>query len=157
MYSKQPYDIIRKRAEENIPYEKEGAKHMAIKVVFSQHYKHKHREHLCFHCNELKDNGELIKYSISGRDYLSDFDSMTFEVQLCRECHETLGVEAEWFDNEQSYDEVTGQWHNESYLHNLFELFPICNQEYVYNCENSLCPPDLELSREEWIRSQEEE
>lgn len=130
---------------------------MVTNEALTQNYKHKHKEHLCFHCNQLKNSGELIKHSMGGRDYLSDFDSMTFEVQLCKECYEELGVEPEWFDNEASYNNITGQWQYESYLHNLFELFPICNQEYVYNCKNSLCPPDQEMSRETWIRSQEEE
>lgn len=130
---------------------------MVINEALTQDYKHKHKEHLCFHCNELKgQHEELIKRSIDGRDYLSDFDSMTFEVQLCHECYELLGVEDEWFDNSVAHDETTGQWHCEGYLHNLFELFPICNQEYVYNCKNSLCPPDQEMSREAWIRLQEE-
>lgn len=130
---------------------------MTTNEVLLQNYKHKHKEHLCFHCNELKgQHEELIKHSIGGRDYLSDFDSMSFEIQLCNECYEALGVEAEWFDNNVAYDATTGQWQHEGYLHNLFELFPICNQEYVYNCTNSLCPPDQELSREVWIRLQEE-
>lgn len=153
LYHEQCDIMDRKQRNAN---KEEGAKYMVTNEALTQNYKHKHKEHLCFHCNELKNHGELIKHSISGRDYLSDFDSMTFEVQLCKECYEALGVEPEWFDNEKSYDKVTGQWHNESYLHNLFELFPICNQEYVYNCANSLCPPDLEMSRETWIRSQEE-
>jgi hypothetical protein len=129
---------------------------MVTNMALTQHYKHKHRECLCFHCNELKDVGELIKRTISGRDYPSEFDSMTFEVQLCKECYEALEVEDKWFDNQMSHDNTTGQWKYESYLHNLFELFPICNQEYVYNCKNSLCPPDQEMSREAWIRLQEE-
>ena len=102
---------------------------MVTNETLTQDYKHKHKVHLCFLCNELKNGEELIKHSISGRDYLSDFDSMTFEVQLCVKCYEQLGIEPEWFDNEKSYDNVTGQWQYESYLYSLFELFPIYNQE----------------------------
>ena len=126
-------------------------------LLDEQNYKHENKERLCYCCNQLQESsGDLVKHKISGRTYMSEFDSMEFTIQLCEQCNKDMEVEDEWFDNELSFDATTGQWLNEAYIINMVETFLVHNQEYVYNCKNSLCPPDQEMSREAWIRLQEE-
>lgn len=121
---------------------------MVYKVDVEQEYKHQNKEHLCYHCNQLVGEDNLIKHEVKNRAFGSNFDSMNFTIQLCHECNKELEVEPEWFDNEVAFDKITGEWKCESYIAYMVELFPICNQEYIYNCKNLLCP---QMKREEWL------
>lgn len=126
-------------------------------LLDEQNYKHENKERLCYCCNQLQESsGDLIKHKMSGRAYMSEFDSMEFTIQLCEQCNADMEVEEEWFDNDESFDEVTGQWINEAYIINMVETFPIHNQEYVYNSVNHLCPPHDIMDRVEWIKLQQD-
>ena len=121
----------------------------------SQDFKHQNKERLCYCCNQLQEtNDDLVKHTISGRSYMSEFDSMEFTIQLCKQCNADMEVEEDWFDNHKSFDATTGQWLNEAYIINMVETFPVHNQEYVYNGVNHLCPSHEAMDREEWIQLQ---
>ena len=126
-----------------------GERNMKSNMVLEQEHKHSNKEHLCFHCNQLVGKENIIKYDINNRGFGSDFDSMKFSIQLCNHCDKELEVEPEWFDNEVCFNSLTGDWLNELYIGYMVEQFPIANQEYIYNCENLLCPS---MEREEWLK-----
>ena len=126
-------------------------------LLDEQNYKHENKERLCYCCNQLQESsGDLVKHKMSGRAYMSEFDSMEFTIQLCEKCNADMEVEEEWFDNEKSLDATTGQWLNEAYIINMVETFSVHNQEYVYNGVNHLCPSHDVMDREEWIKLQQD-
>ena len=52
-------------------------------ILLDQDYKHANKERLCFHCNQLQEkSGDLKKHKISGRTYMSEFDSMLHPLSL---------------------------------------------------------------------------
>ncbi len=117
--------------------------------LLKQQTKHEHKDRLCFHCNELQNTSDdLNHYRISNRTGDSEFDQMSFTIQLCEHCKSELGVDDTWFDNIASLDGETGLWLNEDCIINVIDSFPVCNQEYSYNQGNLM----VRFDRGEWIQ-----
>lgn len=107
----------------------------------TQEHKHENCECLCYHCNELQANEdvlEIISLNVGG----SLFTDMSAYVQLCPTCMKELEIDQEWLDS------ITVNQY-EHYFYNLVKTFPIENQEYVLNSYvKGIGKP---MSREDWI------
>lgn len=118
----------------------------------NQTFKHKHKENLCFHCNELHKN--IKKYTIKDRYddcHETIFDGDDFTIHLCPSCSEELEIKDDWFDNEKSYNPELDTYNNEDDIIRLINLLPIHNQEYVLNIDNEI-NGIKKIDRYDWIR-----
>lgn len=112
-----------------------------------QFEKHYNKEKLCYKCNNLTKS--ITKFSISNRGFGSFFEGDSFTINLCTSCSKQ--VDSSWFDNDlmRVQSEEFDIYNNEDRVIKLVKQFPIENQEYIWNCENTDFPS---IDRDEWIK-----
>ena len=118
---------------------------------------------VCDKCGINENDKKVVSLEIKDRGYGSEFDSMSFEFELCEDCINELGVNADWFDNEVNevygviYDEQDPivyhknvfAYKNEDNIINIINSLPIEAQERILN-QSTLCSP-FKMDTEEWI------
>lgn len=123
----------------------------------SKKEKHLNKERLCYHCDTLQESKDnILRFTIKDRGYGSIFDGDNFTIQLCPECAKKLKINEKWFNNEitivlDTTNDIVDEYVGEINIDKIIDTFPIENQEYIRNCENSLVPY-IHMDREEWIK-----
>ena len=109
----------------------------------------KEKGNLCYYCDHVIKNEELIFLHVAHRGYGSLFDSCRFTVQLCNTCHQP--EYKQWFEEKPKLINRMEHYQFEEKIQLLVNQFKIKNREYVWNGMSGYY-----MQRQDWIDMEKE-